>query len=262
LTRAKAAFTAARLEIAELLTTAKQLSDQVAERRRMSAQENQLRQIAVALVATLQAYVSELLEEKADEIGEDWKALSDLQRRYVAVHARRRLDAALLDCDENELAQSSKVEPFRKTTLDCADWFMKPSLLARTAYRMKLDGFLGDNGTNTLNQAISRFGIGEMRFFNWLAKHYPRYRGVEDQLDVLIATRNDVAHGTFERRLTMHDTRIYRVLIYRMIAKIEIYVGVNGIDNALSEVARDAAGAAPEAPRDLSERGHKGTDRS
>ena len=239
MTRAKAAFTAARLEIGELLATAKRLPDQITERQRMSAQENQLRQIAVALIAALQAYVSELLEEKADELGDDWDGLSDLQKRYVAVQTRRRLNAALMGCEERELAEPSRIEPLRKTTLDCAGWFTKPSLLARTAYRVKLDGFLQDNGTNTLDQAISRFGNGEMRFFNWLAKHHPRFRGIEDRLNVLIATRNDVAHGTFERRLTMRDTRIYRVLIYRMIGKIEIYMRVNQTADALQDHSKD-----------------------
>jgi hypothetical protein len=251
LTRAKTAFTAARVEIAELLATARRLPDQVAARRRMSAQENQLRQVAIALVAVLQAYVSELLEEKADEIGNDWDGLSDLQRRYIAVQARRRLEAALEGCEERELTEPSKIGPFRKTTLDCADWFRKPSLLARSAYRAKLDGFLQDNGTNTLNSAISRFGNGEMRFFDWLAKHHPRFRGVEDQLDVLIATRNDVAHGTFERRLTMRDTRIYRVLVYRMIAKIEIYIGVNETAHTALEVVEDATEETQEARFEL-----------
>jgi hypothetical protein len=63
-----------------------------------------------------------------------------------------------------------------------------------------------------------------MSFFNWLAKYYPRFRGVEDTLNIIVATRNDVAHGTFERRVTMRDTRLYRALIYRLLAKIEIYI--------------------------------------
>ena len=217
----------------------------------MSAQENQLRQVAVALIATLQAYMSELLEEKADEMGDDWDGLSHLQKRYVAVQARKRLDAALVECDERQLAEPSKVEPLRKTTVDCAGWFKKPSLLARTAYRGKLDGFLQDNGANTLNQAISRFGNGEMRFFDWLAKHYPRFRGIEDQLNILIATRNDVAHGTFERRLTMRDTRIHRVLIYRMISKIEIYTGINETGNAPLGVVDDTVEVAQGASHEL-----------
>jgi len=227
LTRAKTAFTAARLEIAELLLTARGQPDQAEERRRMSAQENQLRQVAVALVAALQAYVSELLEEKAEEIGEDWDGLSDLQRRYVAVQARRRIEAALEGCQESELAEPAKVGSLRKTSLECAEWYSKPSLLARSAYRAKLGGFLQNNGANTLDRAISRFGNCGMTFFIWLAKHYPRFRGVEDPLNVLIATRNDVAHGTFERRLTMRETRVYRVMVYRMIAKIELYMGAN-----------------------------------
>ena len=228
MSRAKTTFTAARPDISELFATANRLPDRITQRRRMSAQENQLRLITVALIASLQAYVSELLEEKADEMGDDWDSLSDAQKRYVAVQARRRLDAALTKCEEGGLAEPSNVEPLRKSTMDCASWFTKPSQLARSAYRDKLDGFLQDNGSSALNQAVSRLGNSEMKFFDWLAKHHPRFRGAEDQLNVLIATRNDVAHGTFERRLTMRETRIFRVLIYRLVEKIEAYTGANG----------------------------------
>jgi len=236
LTRAESAFATARPEIAELLMTARNLSEQVAEQRRMSAQENQLRQVAVALVGALQAYVSELLEEHADRIGDEWDALSDVQRRYVAVQARRRIEAALEGCEESELAEPSKVGSLRKTTLECANWYDKPSTLARSVYRAKLGGFLQDNGANTLDRAVSRFGNCGMTFFSWIAKYYPRYRGVEDALNVLIATRNDVAHGTFERRLTMREIRIYRLLVYRLIAKIEEYVGASGVAAGASDL--------------------------
>jgi len=224
-TRAKTAFALARPEIGELFRTAKDLSDQVEGGRRMSPQENQLRHVVVALVAALQAFVSELLEEKADELGTRWDDLSDLQKRYVAVQSRKRIEAALEGCEEGHLAEPPKVASLRKTTLECADWYSTPSLLARSAYRVKLDGFLQDNGANTLDRTISRYDNCGMTFFNWLARFYPRFRGIEDPLNILIATRNDVAHGTFERRLTMRDARTYRVLVYRLIAKIDLYVG-------------------------------------
>jgi len=222
-TRAQTAFAAARPEIAELLRPAKDMSDDIAAERRMSPQENQLRHVVVALVAVLQAFVSELLEEKADELGADWGSLSELQKRYVAVQTRRRIAAALDGCEEGQLAEPPRVAVLRKVILECADWYNSPSLLAGSAYRVKLDGFLQDNGANTLDRTISRYGKHGMTFFNWLAKYYPRFRGIDDALNILIATRNDVAHGTFERRLTMRDTRIYRVLVYRLILKIKLY---------------------------------------
>jgi hypothetical protein len=61
-------------------------------------------------------------------------------------------------------------------------------------------------------------------FFNWLEKNHPRYRGLSDLLNIVIDTRNDVAHGTFLRRLTLREVRVHRVLVYRLIAKIESYM--------------------------------------
>ncbi len=222
--RAQTAFFAARPEIAELLRTAKNLPDVVPTHRRMSPQENQLRQVAVALIAVLQSYVSELLEEMADELNDNWDDLNEVQRRYVAVQARRRIGVLIEGCEEGELANPQKVASFRDAVLQCAEWHERPCSLARSAYRLKLDGFLQDNGGNALDRTLSRYGKCGMSFFNWLAKYYPRFRGVEDTLNIIIATRNDVAHGTFERRITMRDTRLYRALIYRLLAKIEVYI--------------------------------------
>jgi hypothetical protein len=247
-TRAQTAFAVARPEIADLLRTAKSLSDQIATGGRMSPQENQLRHVVVALVAVLQAFVSELLEEKADELGDSWGDLSELQKRYVSVHVRRRIEAVLEEVGEGGLAEPSKVASLRKTTLECAEWYSKPSLLARSARRTKLDGFLQDNGANTLDRTISRYYTGGMSFFNWLAKHYPKYRGIEDPLNILIATRNDVAHGTFERRLTIRDTRLYRVLVYRLITKIGFYTGAIEAMPESPEVLTEKPGSEPQAP--------------
>jgi hypothetical protein len=190
----------------------------------MSPQENQLRHVIVALVAVLQSYISELLEEKADELGESWDDLSEVQRRYVSVQARRRISALVEGCKESELAAPQKVSLLKTTILQCAEWHNRPSLLARSAYRVNLEGFLQDNGGNSLNRTLSRFSKCGMSFFDWLAKNYPEFRGVEDTLNIMIATRNEVAHGSFERRVTMRDTRLYRALVYRLPAKIELYI--------------------------------------
>jgi hypothetical protein len=244
-TRAQSAFAEARPEIAELLQTAKSLPDEVSPQRRMSPQENQLRQVVVALIAMLQAYVTELLEEKADELSETWADLSEVQRRYVSVQARRRIGLVLEACKEVELADSQRVASFRTTVLECAEWHERPSLLARSVYRVKLDGFLQDNGANTLDRTLSRYGKCGMSFFNWLSKYYPSFRGIEDTLNILIATRNDVAHGTFERRVTIRDTRLYRALIYRLIGKIEVYVEAEQAPSNIQGIAVFAADSQP-----------------
>lgn len=224
MTRAQTAFATTRPEIADLLRTAESLPDEVSAHRRMSPQESQLRHVIVALIAALQTYVSELLEEYADDLCEKWDDLSEVQKRYVSVQTRRRIGVLLEGCKENELANPHKVLSFKNAVLQCAEWHNKPSSLARSTYRVSLDGFLQDNGANSLNKVLSRFSKCNMSFFDWLARYYPEFRGVEDTLNVIIATRNDVAHGTFERRVTLRDTRLYRVLIYRLIARIEPYI--------------------------------------
>jgi hypothetical protein len=37
------------------------------------------------------------------------------------------------------------------------------------------------------------------------------------------ALRNDVAHGSFNRRTTFREVRLYRIPIYRLVTKIEEY---------------------------------------
>ena len=239
MTKAQASFTAAKSEIADLLLTAKNLDDQISAQRRMSPQENQLRQVVVALIAALQSYVSELLEDKADELGDSWDTLSELQKRFVAVQSRRRIETALEKCKESEFAHPQKVSSFRNMIVQCAEWHETPSSLVRSVYRVRLDGFLRDNGANRLDQTISLYGKCGMTFFNWLAKNYPTFRGVEDALNIIIATRNDVAHGTFERRLTLRDMRLHRVLVYRLISRIAIYMEAEKED----PIAMDVSGA-------------------
>src|ERR1035437_4267318 len=113
LKRAQAAFSEVRPEIAEQFRIATDLSDSVGPGRRMSPQENQLRYIVVALIGLIQAYVSELLEERADDLAQTWDALSEIERRYVAVQARRHLDGFLEGCTEEELAAPRKIESLR-----------------------------------------------------------------------------------------------------------------------------------------------------
>ena len=213
-----------RPEVSELLETARSRSDEVDSDRRMSRQESHLRHVAVALVATLQSYVSELVEAKADELGDSWDTLDAVQKRYVSVQTVRRLSDLIELFPESELAEEKKAEQLHTGVQDCSGWHQTPSQLARSAHREKLEGFLSDNGTKALDRAVSQFGDCGLSFFNWLSKNCPRYRGIPDLLDSLIALRNDVAHGTFNRRVTLREARVYRVAVYRCIGKIEKYL--------------------------------------
>jgi len=190
----------------------------------MSSQENQLRHVVVALVGVLQSYVTEMLEVRADSLNDSWDNLDDIDRRYVAVQARRRLSNLLKELPEQEFREPHKVGRFKAALIECAEWHQAPVTLARSTYRQRLDGFLQDNGSKVLNRAISAYGNCDLSFFNWLSRNFPQYQGIEDVINTIIATRNDVAHGTFLRRVTLRDVRIYRVVVYRLIGRIELFI--------------------------------------
>ena len=224
--RAIATFRETRPEIAELIKTCRTESDTVAAGHRMSSQENHLRLVVVALIGALQAYVAELLEEQADELGDSWDSLGLPQKRYLSVQTVRRLSVQAL-IPESDFTNEKKIEQLQTVVQECAGWCQTPSLLARSACRQRLDGFLADNGTKALDRAVSQFGKGGLSFFNWLTKNYPRYRGISDLLDSMIALRNDVAHGTFNRRVTFREVRVYRTAVYRLVGRIEAYQKAN-----------------------------------
>jgi hypothetical protein len=214
----------ARLEIAELLSAARMQPGTPEPSRRMSVQENCLRYVVVGLVALLQMYVAEKLEETADNLPNTWDTLTDLQKRYVAVNTRRRLEGVLASLGESELAEAAKVNELKRNIEECIEWHKDPSSLARSTHRHSLRGLLHDNSSRTIDKAISQLKPSGMKFSDWLFKNRPRYRGIFDTLDTVIATRNDVAHGTFQRRVTVRDVRQYRVLVCRLIGKMEEYL--------------------------------------
>jgi hypothetical protein len=189
----------------------------------MSSQENHLRYVVVALIGALQSYITEMLEQRADELCDSWDGLGPVQKRYVSVQTRRRLARQIELVEESDLVDNRKIEQLQTCVHDCAAWYETPSLLARSAYREKLEGFLADNGTKAIDRAVSQFGNCGLSFFNWLSRNYPRYRGIDDLLDSAIALRNDIAHGMFNRRVTLRELRVYRVAVYRLIGRIDAY---------------------------------------
>ena len=211
-------------EISSALRLAKGLSEGVQPDRRMSEQECQLRFVVVALISALQAYIRELLEERADQLSVSWNGLNEIEKRYVGVQSLTRMTPFFGADSDTALGDPKRVEALRAAILDCAAWQHQPSLLTSSSYRQKLDGFLQNNGSGVLDRIISRHSACELGFFDWLGKFHEKYRGLADALDIIIATRNDVSHGTFARRVTLRDVRGFRVLVYRMIAMIEPYV--------------------------------------
>jgi hypothetical protein len=227
-------------EISDALRIARNLSDAVVSDRRMSEQESQLRFVVVALISALQAYLRELLEERADQLAVSWNELSEIEKRYVGVQSLKRMTEFFEEDSDKELADSKRVDALRIAILDCAAWQEQPSLLARSPHRQKLDGFLQNNGSKVLDRIISYHSACELSFFDWLSKFHAKYRGLADALDIVIATRNDVCHGTFARRVTMRDVRKFRVLVYRMVAMIEPYIAARKDGSAPLDPSRTA----------------------
>jgi hypothetical protein len=54
--------------------------------------------------------------------------------------------------------------------------------------------------------------------------YYKRYASALATLDIVIAIRNDVAHGKIKGRLTLLDARQYVVLVHRLILKADEYL--------------------------------------
>jgi hypothetical protein len=200
-------------------------SEQTADYRLLSDQENQLRMVTVSMVGQFQAYVSDMLNELCDQLPDNWDGLLPFQKRYVAVHLRRRLEDLLESHQESDFADDRTAEHFQRAFLESAEWPRRPSALITSSHRRDLAGFLGDNGSKALDRAISQFRPDGMKFSDWLGRNHPRYRGYFDHLDNAIRLRNEAAHGQIRQRLTLRDVRLYRVVIYRLVQKADEYLG-------------------------------------
>ncbi len=214
-----------RIEVRRLIEFAEKQSDQLQKDRPLSDQENHLRLTMVVLIGQFQSYIGDFLNELCDTLPDTWDTnLPLFQKRYALVQLHRRLSLILQGREENDLNEDNKLEKFRKEILDCADWVTRPIALATSGHREDLRGFLKDNGSNSLDKAISQFGASQIKFSDWLDKNFPRYRGAFDQLDTVIQIRNDVAHGRIKNRITLREARIYIILVYRLMLKADEYL--------------------------------------
>ncbi len=219
-------FRDSRLEVLDLLLGATRSSESLEKGRRLSRREAQLRFVVVALVGQLQAFASRLLEEVGDQLPNTWGAATPIQKRYVAVQLRRRLEELLPNYLEVDFAEARRVEQFVQSIAGCSEWQKTPATLSSSAERKELQGFLRDNSTKSLDRLFSHFQPQQMRFSDWLYSNFPGYRGVFNVLDDAIRVRNEVAHGQLNLRITGLDVRRYRVAIYRLINKIDEYVNI------------------------------------
>ena len=222
--RAWHTFFASRAELRQLMELAQSQSDILMPGRRLSDQESCLRLIVVALVGQFQAYIGELMDELCDTLPESWEMLAPFQKRYVVIQLRRRLESILSQNSEPDLADEGKLERFKGSLGACTEWTQTPATLASASKREELYGFLKDNSSKSLDRAISQFRPDGMQFSDWLYKHHARYREIFDSLDNAIRLRNEAAHGQIGQRLTLRDTRTYRVIIYRLVQKADQYL--------------------------------------
>src|SRR5437016_6279199 len=137
-TEAWAEFQKTRKEVLQLMQSAERAPDALEIGQRLSAQENHSRMVVVALIGYFQAYLSDLLEELADQLAEDWDSLSHIQKRYVAAQMRRRLESLLYSSPETGFNEERKVEQFVSDVRDCSDWHRRPSLLTTSVHRQDL----------------------------------------------------------------------------------------------------------------------------
>lgn len=206
-----------------LLERALEASDILREGQRMSDRELSLRSVMVVLVGNLQAYLGNIVDELCDNLPSDWNRLTLVQKRYIAVHAYRVITELPYEFEEKLLNESTKINQFMKRISGVAKWLDDPGAFTRTASKQEVQGFLGDNGTQALDRAVSLHG--PQRFSDWLDSK-PQFRGLLGSIDPLVQLRNDVAHGVFNRRVTDNDARQNFVLVNKLVARIEVYLSL------------------------------------
>ena len=216
-------FQTSRRETLQLLTVAEAAEDSLPAGVRLSLRERQLRLYVVALIASLQAYVNDLLEEICDLLPEHWTALSAVQKRYVGTHIHRLCSQLVQKYPETDLSDEKRVEQFTKQISSVVGWYDKPSGLSASVLKQDLEGFLGDNGSKSLDKALTLHRPDGMRFSDWLGSQ-PLHRATLEVLDNAIRLRNEAAHGQIGQRVTAEDARRYRAVVTRLVQKADEYV--------------------------------------
>lgn len=203
---------------------ADRLPDTIEAGQRISTQEMVLRFVMVSIVGALHRFLATLLEDWADKLVDDWDSLSLLQKRFVALHVHRAFERLLAEFSEGDLWDEKAQRKFRLATSKYAEWLQRPTVLAASPEREELTGFFRDQGAKAIDRALSRFRCDGQPFFGWLLSQSGRYTGYEDRLNEAITIRNEVAHGTLNRRLTTVDVRGHWACITSIVRKAEDFL--------------------------------------
>ena len=242
--RAWVNYLATRREVADLLAAAATASDEVVPGQRMAFREVILRAAMVMLVGYFHAYLEDLVEEWGDLLGSDFGRLSPIGQKYVLLHVQRHLSETLSQYPEEKLGDAAIQVKFRRALEECHDWIENPRSLAASPDRFRLEGFFRRWGAGAIDKALAHFREDGVGFFSWLRSQHPSYADYYVRLHSAITVRNEVAHGSFQARLTTEDVRRHRATLTLLVRKAESFLG-----GALEEAYNAASEAAKLAPQ-------------
>jgi len=237
--RAWVNYLATRREVADLLAAAAGAGESVIHGQRMALREVLLRSAMVMLVGHLHAYLEDLVEEWGDLLGEDFSKLSPIGQKYVVLHVQRHLSETLSQYPEEKLGDAAIQAKFLRALEECHGWLENPRSLATSPYRSRLEGFFRQWGAVAIDKALAHFREDGVGFFSWLSSQHPGYADYYVRVDSAITVRNEVAHGSFQARLTTEDVRRHRATLTLLVRKAESFVGgaLEEAYNAASEAA-------------------------
>ena len=242
--RAWVNYLATRREVADLLAAATVAGESVLPGQRMALREVFLRAAMVILVGNLHAYLEDLVEEWGDLLGEDFSKLSPVGQKYVLLHVRRHLSETLAQYPKERLSDAAVQAKFLSALEECHGWLDNPRSLAASPYRSRLEGFFRQRGAKAIDRALAQFREDGAGFFSWLSPQHPSYSDYFVRVNSAIDIRNEVAHGSFQTRLTIEDVRRHRATLNLVVRKAESFVG-----GALEEAHNAASEAGTLAPQ-------------
>jgi hypothetical protein len=235
---------ASRREAADLLAQAGSASDVLLPGQRMALQEVLLRAIVVVLVGQVHAYLEDLLEEWGDLLGADFSKLSHMGQKYVVLQVRRHLSETLDQYPQEALGDTAAQHKFMKALEDCRNWLQNPRDLATSPSRSRLEGFFRQWGANAIDRALAQLRVDGVGFFSWLTAQHSGYSDYFVRVNSAIGIRNEVAHGSFETRLTFDDARRHRATLSLLVLKAEDFVS-GALEDARTAAAITATPTSP-----------------
>jgi hypothetical protein len=217
-------FAAGSREVSALLSAAQKAPVLPTGGRVVSEQQTCVRASIVLLAAHLEGFFRALPEEFADDIGDTWDRETPGVKRYVALHAIRRLTLAIREAKGNGCKDSASVENVRRSVIGTSRWFKRPDQLSSSGFRSRLRGFYRQRGARAVEGLLRDFHPEATPYFKWIAaKGFDRSR-FWTVLEGLIQARNEIAHGNATMSLTLGDARQYLAVCVVLVRQVRTYV--------------------------------------